>query len=74
MNKKHHAKYLPELQEGQRVWVKSPHDKGAEGIVIKKDENPQSYWVRVGNSVLQEKYETFGRESGRGPKTDSTWI
>lgn len=41
------------------MWVKSPHDKGAEGIVIKKDENPQSYWVRVGNSVLQEKYETF---------------
>lgn len=52
-NKKHNAKYLPELIQDQRVWVKSPEDKGAVGIVVRKDKNPHSYWVKVGNSVVR---------------------
>ena len=36
-NKKHNAKYLP----------------SAVGIVVRKDKNPHSYWVKVGNSVVR---------------------
>ena len=52
-NHKYHAKYLSELLPGQRVWVKSPTDKGAEGIVLYKDQNPHSYWVKVGESHVR---------------------
>ena len=53
-NQKHHAKYLPELTEGQLVFVKAPTDKGQEGVIVRKDEfHPQSYWVQVGDSILR---------------------
>ena len=52
-NAKHNAKFLPELLPGQRVWVKSPSDLGSEGIVDSKAQDPQSYWVRVNNSLLR---------------------
>ena len=53
-NKKHHAKYLPELEPGQMVWVKAPTDPGREGVVEHKDDlHPESYWVVVGDSVLR---------------------
>lgn len=49
LNKKHHAKYSPELQLGQLVRVKAPTDKGNGGIVKSKDNlPPQSYWGTVG--------------------------
>jgi len=52
-NKKHKACYLSVLKENDRVWVKSPQDLGAEGVIVKEDTNPYSYWVRIGNSVVR---------------------
>ena len=52
-NKKHNAKYLPELTKGQLVWVKAPTDVGQKGIVQMKDKHPQSYWVLVGDSLVR---------------------
>ena len=49
-DKKYRVTRLPELQAGDRVWVKSPSDLGAEGFIVRKDALPDSYWVRVGNS------------------------
>ena len=39
---KHRSGTLPELVEGQRVWVKAPSDVGREGIAVRKDYNPRS--------------------------------
>jgi hypothetical protein len=46
-NEKYRAKSLGDLETGSRVWVKSPGDRGREGEVIRKDKNPESYWVKV---------------------------
>ena len=50
---KHRSGTLPELVEGQRVWVKAPSDVGREGIVVRKDNNPRSWWVQVGDSEVR---------------------
>ena len=52
-DKKHKAYMLPVLQPGQLVYVKAPTDVGAEGIVLRKDSAPESYWVRVGLSEVR---------------------
>jgi transposase InsO family protein len=52
-NKKHRAHWLPPLQPGQRVWVNAPSDVGKEGVVVRADSNPESYWVQVGVSEIR---------------------
>ena len=50
---KHRAKTLPVLSPGDRVWVKSPSDKGEEGFVVRLDSNPESYWVSIGSREIR---------------------
>jgi hypothetical protein len=50
---KYRAHKLPDLTLGDKVWVKSPSDKGSEGTVLRRDKTPHSYWVGVGNSELR---------------------
>ena len=50
---KYRAKQLPELKPGDRVWVKAPSDLGSEGVVDRRDHNPNSYWVMVGAKVVR---------------------
>lgn len=52
-DKKYRASNLPELKPGQRVYVKAPTDVGAEGVVLRKDKFPESYWVNVGLSEIR---------------------
>jgi hypothetical protein len=52
-DKKYRAKTLPRLKAGERVWVKSPSDPGKEGIVVREDTHPDSYWVKVGDSEIR---------------------
>ena len=52
-DEKHRAKCLPELTPGDRVWVKSPSDRGMEGIVDRKCDAPHSYWVKSGCSEVR---------------------
>jgi hypothetical protein len=52
-DKKHRAKVLSELVEGERVWIKAPTDLGKEGVVSRKDTHPDSYWVKVGDSEIR---------------------
>ena len=82
-NKKYHAKYLPELQPGQLVWVKAPTDKGQNGIIHSKDKHPHSYWVLVGDSLvrrtrthlflLQEHQDESDSEDGVIPLLLDSW-
>ena len=69
-NEKHRAKLLPELEIGARVWVKSPTDLGEEALVVKKDSNPESYWVKVDNKIIRRNrkhlYLLDGLRSGDG--------
>ena len=50
---KHRSGTLPELVAGQRVCVKAPSDVGREGVIVRKDNNPCSWWVQVGDSVVR---------------------
>jgi len=50
---KHRALQLPQLTVGSRVWVNAPQDRGSEGEVVRKDDSPHSFWVRVGPSLLR---------------------
>jgi len=50
---KYRAKPLPKLTPGQRVWINSPTDIGKEGVVLRADSKPESYWVRVGLSEIR---------------------
>lgn len=50
---KHRANVLPELAVGDRVWVNAPSDTGSEGIIVSIDRNPESFWVRVGDSNVR---------------------
>ena len=52
-DKKHRVSVLPELVPGQLVYVKAPTDAGAQGLVLRKDSAPESYWVKVGLSELR---------------------
>ena len=52
-DKKYRTQVLPELEPGDKVWVKAPTDIGAEGIVVGVHNTPESYWVRVGNSEIR---------------------
>ena len=52
-DRKHHSKRLPVLIPGQRVWVNAPTDIGKEGVVLRADSSPDSYWVRVGMSEIR---------------------
>jgi len=52
-NVKFRAKPLSRLEPGQRVCVNAPTEVGREGVVIRADSNPESYWVRVGQSELR---------------------
>ena len=52
-DRKHNARVLPPLEIGQKVWIKSPSDIGAEGIVVRKDENPHSYWINRGDNTIR---------------------
>ena len=36
-----------------RVWVNASQDRGSEGVVVRKDDSPHSFWVRVGPSLLR---------------------
>jgi len=51
-NKKHRTKKLPDLQPNDLVWVNSPTDLGKQGIVVRKDTTPESYWVQVDSKVI----------------------
>ena len=44
---------MSELEPGQVVYVKAPTDVGTQGVVIRKDKNPDSYWVKVGQSEIR---------------------
>jgi len=52
---KRRALQLPELMVGLRVWVNAPQDRGSEGVVVRKDDSPHRFWVRVGPSFLRRK-------------------
>ena len=52
-NLKFSAKSLPVLKPGQQVWVKSPTDIGKEGVVLRADDSPESYWVQLGQSEVR---------------------
>ena len=52
-NAKFRAKHLPALIPGQRVWVNAPSDVGKEGVVLRADSKPDSYWVQVGLSEIR---------------------
>jgi hypothetical protein len=66
-NRKYRAKDLDELEIGSRVWVKSPGDRGREGRVVRKDCNPESYWVSVGmREVRRNRKHLFLLDSGQG--------
>jgi hypothetical protein len=70
-NHKYHARSLPDLKEGDRVWIKSPKDSGKEGEVVRRDKNPDSFWVRVGPSVLRRNRKHLflleGCHAGKDP-------
>ena len=59
---------LPELEPGDRVWVKAPSNRGAEEVVVSAHYTPESYWVKIGNSKIHrnKKYLRF-REPGSIP-------
>ena len=41
------ATKLANLEVGDKVWIKvNKEDKGRSGIVLKKAEEPSSYWVK----------------------------
>ena len=50
---KHRSGTLPELVAGQRVCVNAPSDVGREGVIVRKDNNPCSWWVQLGDSVVK---------------------
>ena len=50
---KHRSGTLPELVAGQRVYVKAQSDVGRERVIVRKDNNPCSWWVQVGDSVVR---------------------
>ena len=50
---KHRSGTSPELVAGQRVCVNAPSDVGREGVIVRKDNNPCSWWVQLGDSVVK---------------------
>ena len=52
-DKKYNTRALPELEPGDRVWVKAPSDHGAEGVIVGAHATPESYWVKIGNSEIR---------------------
>ena len=52
-NNKYSAKQLSTLKPGQRVWVNAPSDIGREGVVLRADNKPDSYWVQVELSEIR---------------------
>ena len=70
-DRKYRVHELPMLTEGERVWVKAPSDPGREGVVLRKDSNPQSYWVRVGNcDVRRNRKHLFSLKHAQNNGTD----
>lgn len=52
-DKKYRVSKLDKLKLGQTVYVKAPSDVGSRGIVVREDNSPESYWVRVGQSEIR---------------------
>ena len=52
-DKKYRVSKLPVLQPGQAVYVNAPTDIGSKGVVVRKDNSVDSYWVKVGNSEIR---------------------
>ena len=50
---KHRSGTFPELVAGQRMYVKAPSDVGREGVIVRKNNNLCSWWVKVGDSVVR---------------------
>ena len=53
---KHRSGTLPELVAGQRVCVKAPSDVGHKGVIVRKDNNPCSWWETVWLDVTGNTY------------------
>ena len=76
-DRKHRAKTLAALRPGQCVWVNAPGDVGKEGTIVRVDKNPDSYWVKVGQSeirrnrkhlfVLNDGHNDFSNDHGIRP-------
>jgi len=49
---KYRARPLPKLEPGDKVWIKSPTDKGCNGTVLREDPSPDSFWVKMGSSEV----------------------
>jgi len=56
---KYRARPLPKLEPGDKVWVKSPTDKGCNGTVLRKDPSPDSFWVKIGSSEVSRNRKYF---------------
>jgi hypothetical protein len=52
-DKKYRVSNLPRLTPGQIVHVKAPTDVGSKGVVLREDNSPNSYWVKVGQSEIR---------------------
>jgi transposase InsO family protein len=53
-DRRRRAKPAADLQEGDRVWVKtSEEDAGKEGVIMRKREEEESYDVEVGGKILR---------------------
>ena len=69
---KHRVKRLPELHIGEKVWVKAPTDTGKEGVVVRKDTHPESYWVKVGESeIRRNRKHLFSLEDSHNMASDT---
>ena len=69
-NTNHKVQILSELTEGQLVWVKTPNVDGFEAEVVRKDAQPDSYWVKKGESEVRRNRKhlfPFSRSPSRPP-------
>ena len=57
-NKRHRVQNLPQLCEGDNVWIK---DKRTWGKVISEDKNPRSFHVETNNGILLRRNARFLR-------------
>ncbi|XP_067936936.1 uncharacterized protein [Watersipora subatra] len=52
-DKKYRVSLLSKLSPGQTVFVRAPTDPRAKCVVLREDNSPDSYWVRVGQSEIR---------------------
>jgi len=70
-NKKYRTKKLPDLQPNDLVWVNSLTDLGKQGVVVRKDTTPESYWVQVDSKVIRRNRKHLFLLANPGSKNSS---